>query len=209
CSTSPRCSISSAKPWNRWRRRRTCGSTTRTSPNGAAPRPCGIPTARGSSMPKPSSGRIPRSRRNWHDARGGSAHRQGGRRNHPPLEFLHFQNRWHKMWGRLATCGRLAIGRLTLVRIFPPNTHILFVPTFRSRRLPHYHSVGQATFFTWRLHGSLPQSRSFPSAIVSGRAFLARDRVLDTACTGPLFLRMPEIAKMVMDAIHYRDQRTY
>ena len=35
------------------------------------------------------------------------------------------------------------------------------------------------------------------------------DRVLDTACSGPLFLRMPEIAKMVMDAIHYRDQRTY
>src|ERR1019366_3139078 len=50
---------------------------------------------------------------------------------------------------------------------------------------------------------------AFPSAIVSGRAFLAMDRVLDTACSGPLFLRMPEIAKMVMDAIHYRDQRTY
>src|ERR1019366_1604276 len=59
------------------------------------------------------------------------------------LEFLHFRNRWHKMGGRLATCGRVAIGRLTFVRIFPPNTHILFVPTFRSRRLPHYHSVGQ------------------------------------------------------------------
>jgi hypothetical protein len=113
------------------------------------------------------------------------------------------------MWGRLATCGRLAIGRPTFVRIFPPNTHVLFVPTFRRRRLPHYHCVGQATFLTWRLHGSLPQSRSFPSAIASGRAFLAMDRVLDTACNGPLFLRMPEIAKMVMDAIHYRDQRTY
>ena len=35
------------------------------------------------------------------------------------------------------------------------------------------------------------------------------DRVLDTASIGPLFPRMPEIAKMVMDAIHYRDQRTY
>jgi hypothetical protein len=29
------------------------------------------------------------------------------------------------------------------------------------------------------------------------------DRVLDTACNGPLFLRMPEIANMVMDAIYY------
>ena len=35
------------------------------------------------------------------------------------------------------------------------------------------------------------------------------DRLLDSTCTGPLFLRMPEVAKMVMDAIHYRDQRTY
>jgi REP element-mobilizing transposase RayT len=113
------------------------------------------------------------------------------------------------MWGRLATCGRLAIGLPTFERILPPNTHILFVTTFRRRRLPHYHSVGQATFLTWRLHGSLPPSRSFPSAIASGQAFLAMDRVLDTACTGPLFLRMPEIAKLVMDAIHYRDQRTY
>ena len=35
------------------------------------------------------------------------------------------------------------------------------------------------------------------------------DRLLDRACTGPLFLRMPGVAKMVMDAIYYRDQRTY
>ena len=35
------------------------------------------------------------------------------------------------------------------------------------------------------------------------------DRLLDGMCTGPLFLRMPAVAKMVMDAIHYRDQRSY
>jgi len=35
------------------------------------------------------------------------------------------------------------------------------------------------------------------------------DRILDSACTGPLFLRMPEIAQMMMDAVHYRDQRVY
>ena len=34
------------------------------------------------------------------------------------------------------------------------------------------------------------------------------DRILDSATTGPLFLRMPEVAKMVMEAINYRDQRT-
>ena len=35
------------------------------------------------------------------------------------------------------------------------------------------------------------------------------DRLLDRACTGPLFLRMPEVARMVMDAIRYRDGRNY
>jgi REP element-mobilizing transposase RayT len=35
------------------------------------------------------------------------------------------------------------------------------------------------------------------------------DRILDSACNGPLYLRMPEVAQMVLDAIRYRDQRTY
>jgi len=35
------------------------------------------------------------------------------------------------------------------------------------------------------------------------------DRLLDSARTGPFFLRMPEVAKMVMDAIHYRDLLAY
>ena len=81
--------------------------------------------------------------------------------------------------------------------------------TFHNRRLPHFHSVGQATFVTWRLHGSLPPNRCFPPAIVSGQAFLAMDRILDSTCDGPLFLRMPEVAQMVVDAIHYRDRRIY
>jgi putative DNA methylase len=83
------------------------------------------------------------------------------------------------------------------------------VTTFHNRRLPHFHSVGQATFVTWRLHGSLPPNRCFPPAIVSGQAFLAMDRILDSTCDGPLFLRMPEVAQMVVDAIHYRDRRIY
>ena len=113
------------------------------------------------------------------------------------------------MWGRLLTCGRLAIGLLTFVRMFSPNAHIVFVATFHSRRLPHYHSAGQATFLTWRLHGSLPPNRSFDSALLSGKAFVALDRLLDGTRTGPLFLRLPEVAKMVVDAIRYRDLRAY
>jgi hypothetical protein len=30
--------------------------------------------------------------------------------------------------------------------MFPPNTHILFLTTFRSRRLPHYHAESQLSF---------------------------------------------------------------
>jgi REP element-mobilizing transposase RayT len=109
----------------------------------------------------------------------------------------------------LLTCGRLAIDPATFVRIFQPNIHSLFVTTFHSRRLPHYHSIGQPIFLTWRLHGSLPANRSFLSVTTSGRAFLAMDRILDHACTGPLFLRMPEIASMVVDSILFRDLRHY
>jgi REP element-mobilizing transposase RayT len=35
------------------------------------------------------------------------------------------------------------------------------------------------------------------------------DRLLDTACTGPLYLRRPEIANIVVDAIRYRDPCDY
>jgi putative transposase len=77
--------------------------------------------------------------------------------------------------------------------------------TFHTRRLPHYHAIGQAMFLTWRLHGSLPKGRTFPSATTSGEAFLAMDRILDQAITGPLYLRQPEIARMIVEAIHYRD----
>jgi REP element-mobilizing transposase RayT len=77
---------------------------------------------------------------------------------------------------------------------------------FHTRRLPHYHPIGQAMFITWRLHDSLPAGRVFPSATTSGQAFLAMDRILDNARTGPLYLRQPEIANMVVEAIEYRDR---
>jgi len=64
-------------------------------------------------------------------------------------------------------------------------------------------------FFTWRLNGSLPSGREYPSAGSSGEAFLALDRILDSAQTGPLHLRGPEMAQMVVDAIHYRKGSDY
>ena len=77
------------------------------------------------------------------------------------------------------------------------------MPLYR-RRLPHWHPVGQPLFLTWRLNGSLPPHRFFPSgSLSSGKAFVAMDRLLDHARTGPLYLSRPEIAGIVVDSIHY------
>ena len=52
--------------------------------------------------------------------------------------------------------------------------------SFHARRLPHYHSIGQPTFLTWRLAGTLPKGRSFSHA-TAGESYLAMDRLLDNA----------------------------
>jgi len=106
------------------------------------------------------------------------------------------------LWGRLETCGRLAIG--LFLREFSVSGSLLFVPNFHYRRLPHLHADGRPVFLTWRLHGSLPPNRFFPSEITSGRAFVAMDRILDQARSGPLHLGRPEIAQLLVDAILYR-----
>src|ERR1700682_4459607 len=76
--------------------------------------------------------------------------------------------------------------------------------TLYRRHLPHLFQIGQPVFISWRLYGSLPPNRAFPdSALTSGQAFAALDRLLDHATTGPLYLRQPALAAMVVDAIHY------
>jgi putative DNA methylase len=80
--------------------------------------------------------------------------------------------------------------------------------SFYHRRLPHWDVVGESIFVTFRLFGSLPANRIFPPARVSsGRAFVAMDRLLDTASTGPLFLRQESLAKIVVQAVVDGDQR--
>jgi putative transposase len=75
---------------------------------------------------------------------------------------------------------------------------------FYQRRLPHCDVVGQPVFLTFRLHGSLPGHRIFPPDRITsdGRAFAAMDRLLDTATTGPFSLRQPEIAALIVGALH-------
>ncbi len=70
------------------------------------------------------------------------------------------------------------------------------------RRLPHFEAVGQPVFVTFRLYGSLPPNRVFPrERLSSGRAFAAMDRLMDQARAGPLFLKEPEIARVVVRAL--------
>jgi REP element-mobilizing transposase RayT len=80
--------------------------------------------------------------------------------------------------------------------------------TFTRRHLPHLFATGRPIFLTWRLHGSLPANRAFPAKTVSsGQAFVVVDRLLDEARTGPFYLRQPEIADMVVEAIQYSAER--
>jgi REP element-mobilizing transposase RayT len=81
---------------------------------------------------------------------------------------------------------------------------------YHRRHLPHYYPIGQPLFLTWSLDGSIPEGRHFLSRCTEGQAFVAMDRLLDTARSGPLYLRQPEIAQMVVEALHYRkDQAEY
>src|SRR5215831_11119929 len=71
------------------------------------------------------------------------------------------------------------------------------------RRLPHIHPDGSWIFLTWHLHGALPQSRYPPPGKLSaGQAFVWIDRYLDTTRDGPHYLKRPEIAQIVVDALH-------
>jgi putative transposase len=71
-----------------------------------------------------------------------------------------------------------------------------------ARRLPHLYPQGRWLFVTWHLHGSLPRAMYPPPRKVSaGQAFVWMDRRLDTATSGPLFLRQEAIAGLVVDSL--------
>src|SRR5438309_2015504 len=70
------------------------------------------------------------------------------------------------------------------------------------RRLPHHYAIAEPLFVTFRLHGSLPSGRVFPSGrLSSGKAFACLDRLLDEQRAGPAYLRISAIAEVVADAI--------
>ena len=70
------------------------------------------------------------------------------------------------------------------------------------RRLPHDYALGAPLFVTFRLHGSLPNGRTFGGGrLGSGKAFACMDRLLDEQRSGPVFLKMPAIAEVVANSI--------
>ncbi|MEM7118634.1 MAG: hypothetical protein AAF614_39820 [Chloroflexota bacterium] len=101
------------------------------------------------------------------------------------------------------------------------------------RRLPHFQPEGYALFVTFRLKGSIPQAVleewQQQKAIAENRLRLIQDsdecrrerydeqkgqygrydRFLDQASHGPTWLKNKQIAQILVDAMHYRDEKVY
>ena len=75
--------------------------------------------------------------------------------------------------------------------------------TYYRRRLPHWHPENAALFITWRLHGSLPRHSEFLEnpTHAEGQRFVALDRQMDRAPTGPTWLKDPKIAAVVRNTL--------
>ncbi|MGI8742138.1 MAG: transposase [Bryobacteraceae bacterium] len=73
---------------------------------------------------------------------------------------------------------------------------------YYERNLPHWHPEGAALFLTWRLHGTCAHFTKNKTSS-PGQNFLAFDRALDNAVTGPKWLLQAEIARLVMEAIQF------
>jgi putative transposase len=75
--------------------------------------------------------------------------------------------------------------------------------SYHRRNLPHYYPPEAILFVTFRLFGSLPIPKlPTQSPVTAGKAFVAADRALDRATTGPQWLKDPRIAGIVAEAIH-------
>lgn len=80
--------------------------------------------------------------------------------------------------------------------------------TFYRRRLPHWHPHGAPIFLTWRLEASLPRSMSmFESLSSEGERFLAIDREMDRASSGPTWLKDPRIASSFVDTLFIAEKK--
>ncbi|HXJ39928.1 MAG TPA: transposase [Bryobacteraceae bacterium] len=69
-------------------------------------------------------------------------------------------------------------------------------------RLPHWQQDRAAYFITWRLAGSLPVSAVADLITTNGAKFIAGDRLLDAASTGPRWLTDPAVARAVISILN-------
>ena len=74
------------------------------------------------------------------------------------------------------------------------------------RRLPHWQPDNAFVFLTWRLWGTLPSWRRAAIGQSPGQAFVIADRELDRTTQGPMWLKDPRIAQLVMSALRAGDQ---
>jgi len=72
--------------------------------------------------------------------------------------------------------------------------------SFYRRRLPHWQPEGVPIFLTWRLFGSLPSCYVDPT-LTEGQRFVALDRQLDNASSGPMYLSDPGVAAAVVETL--------
>ena len=91
-------------------------------------------------------------------------------------------------------------------------------PSYYHRHLPHWQPENRAIFLNWRLQGSLPEGWNQRQPIPDpkhrpnpGRDFRVVDGLLDAAGAGPVWLKDPAIADLVVDAFSHaeRELRLY
>jgi len=76
---------------------------------------------------------------------------------------------------------------------------------YYERTLPHWQPEGRDLFLTWRLSGSLPAAMMAglrgTKTTELGKRFREYDIALDSACSGPLFLKDARVAGVVVHGI--------
>jgi len=70
---------------------------------------------------------------------------------------------------------------------------------YYERLLPHWHPPDTYLFITFSLFGSLPRIKRLHEN--PGKAFLQTDRYLDSAMTGPAWLKDPRVASAFLDVL--------
>jgi len=80
--------------------------------------------------------------------------------------------------------------------------------TYYRRRLPHWQPEGASIFLTWRLHGSVARTLHTVEweSLTDGQRFLLWDHELDTASTGPTYLKNPLVAATVVETFFLASQ---